>query len=264
MKFLLFPLQNRYLLGELLKRDISIRYRGSLMGIMWAVINPLIMLAVYTFFFSVVFNARWGTAEGSRSDFALLLFCGLLIFNFLGETLNRSPGLILVNSNYVKKVVFPLDVLPFVVVGSALFHALIGFGVWFIFFVFVKGQFHLTSFLLPFVLLPIGLFALGFSWLLSSVGVYIRDIGQFVTIVTAVLPFTSPVFFPISVLPAQVQPWLYLNPLTIAIDEARVILFYGYVPDIGQYFVYFMVSIVFASCCHIWFNKTRSGFADVV
>lgn len=264
MQILLLPIKNKYLLLELIKRDISVRYRGSLMGLVWAVINPLLMLAVYTFFFSVVFKARWGTGGGSRSDFALLLFCGLLIFNFLGETLNRSSTLVLSNSNYVKKVVFPLDILPYVVVGSALFHAIIGFGVWFCFFIIVKGQFLFSSLLLPFVLLPIGLFALGFSWLLSSTGVYVRDISQFVAIVTAVLPFTSPVFFPISALPPEIQPWIYVNPLTVAIEQARAILFYGHVPNILQYLVYLAVAIVFATVCHTWFKKTRPGFADVV
>lgn len=264
MEILALPLKNRYLLIELIKRDVSVRYRGSLMGLVWAIINPLLMLAVYTFFFSVVFKARWGGSEGSRSDFALLLFCGLLMFNFLGEVLNRSSSLILANANYVKKIVFPLDILPYVVVGSALFHAALGFSVWFVFFVIVKGNFFVTSILLPLVFLPIGLFALGFSWLFSSIGVYARDIGQFVAILTAILPFTSPVFFPVSALPENVQPWIYINPLTVAIEQARALLFFGTVPSVSQYFIYLVVAIFFAIACHLWFKKTRHGFADVV
>lgn len=264
MEIFALPLRNRYLLVELIKRDVSVRYRGSLMGMVWAIINPLLMLAVYTFFFSVVFKARWGGAEGSRSDFALLLFCGLLMFNFLGEVLNRSPALMLTNANYVKKIVFPLDILPYVVVGSALFHAVIGFLVWFVFFIIVKNSFYVTSLFLPLVFLPIGLFALGFSWLFSSVGVYARDVSQFVTILTAILPFTSPVFFPVSALPESVQPWIYVNPLTVAIEQARSLLFYGTLPSVSQYIIYLVVAVFFAVICHVWFRKTRPGFADVV
>ncbi|AYZ68380.1 ABC transporter permease [Burkholderia multivorans] len=264
LSFLRVPFKNRYLLTELIKRDISIRYRGSLMGIMWAVVNPLLMLVVYTFFFSVVFKARWSTAGDSKGDFAMLLFCGLLVFNFLGECLNRSPALILSNSNYVKKVVFPLEVLPWVVVGSALFHAVIGFGVWFSFFVVVKGYLHWTSMLLPVVLLPIIFFAAGFSWLLSSFGVYLRDIGQFVTILTAVLPFTSPIFFPITALPENFQVLMYINPLTVVIDQVRSVLFFGVVPSGVEYVVYLAISLIFAFLCFVWFQKTRRGFADVM
>ncbi|WP_439890361.1 ABC transporter permease [Ralstonia sp. 25C] len=255
---------NRYLLTELIKRDISIRYRGSLMGLLWAVVNPLLMLVVYTFFFSVVFKARWSAVDESRSDFAMLLFCGLLVFNFLGECLNRSPSLILANSNYVKKVVFPLEILPWVVVGSALFHAIIGFGVWFCFFGVVRGYLHWTSILLPVALLPIVFFAAGFSWLLSSFGVYLRDISQFVTIFTAVLPFTSPIFFPITALPEKIRPLMYINPLTVAIDQVRSVLFFGVIPNVLEYIVYLAISLIFALLCFVWFQKTRRGFADVM
>ncbi|MEZ0602646.1 ABC transporter permease [Paraburkholderia sp. IW21] len=262
--FLRTPFEHRYLLSELIKRDISVRYRGSLMGLLWAVVNPLLMLVVYTFFFSVVFKARWNTTGDSKGDFALLLFCGLLVFNFLGECLNRSSSLILANSNYVKKVLFPLEVLPWVVVGSALFHAVIGFAVWFCFFIAIKGMPHPTALLLPIVLLPIVFFSVGFSWLLSSFGVYVRDIGQFVTIVTAVLPFTSPIFFPISALPKDFQIYMYLNPLTTAIGQVRDILFFGNFPSALEFSGYFLLSLIFAFLCYVWFQKTRQGFADVM
>ena len=166
------PWRNRSLIKALVQREVVGRYRGSFMGILWSFFNPVFMLAVYTFVFSVVFKARWNTNSDSKAEFALVLFAGLIMFNLFSECINRAPSLILSNVNYVKKVVFPLEILPWVALGSAMFHALISLGVWLIAYVFCFGLPPITILLLPLVVLPLLLFIMGLTWGLASFGVY--------------------------------------------------------------------------------------------
>ena len=188
--------RHRDLIKASAKREVLGRYRGSFLGVLWSFFNPLFMLAVYTFVFSVVFQARWGGGSGSKTEFALVLFAGLLVFNLFAECINRAPGLILSNTNYVKKVVFPLEILPFVALLSALFHTLISLGVWLIAYTLFFGIPHLTVFYLPLVLLPFCLFLMGLSWALASLGVFLRDVSQFIGLLTTALMFLSPIFYP--------------------------------------------------------------------
>jgi lipopolysaccharide transport system permease protein len=184
--------RHRDLIKASAKREVLGRYRGSFLGVLWSFFNPLFMLAVYTFVFSVVFQARWGGGSGSKTEFALVLFAGLLVFNLFAECINRAPGLILSNTNYVKKVVFPLEILPFVALLSALFHTLISLGVWLIAYTLFFGIPHLTVFYLPLVLLPFCLFLMGLSWALASLGVFLRDVSQFIGLLTTSAPFFTP------------------------------------------------------------------------
>jgi lipopolysaccharide transport system permease protein len=222
------------------------------------------MLAVYTFVFSVVFKARWGGAEEGRTQFALVLFAGLIVHALFAEVLNRAPGLIIVNVNYVKRVVFPLEVLPVIALGSALFHALVSVGVLLVAFLLVNGYLHWTVVLLPLVLLPLMILTLGLAWMLASVGVFVRDIGQSIGLLTMLLLFMSPVFFPISALPPRFQPWMMLNPLTFIIEQAREVLIWGRWPNLIGLLCYGFVALAVAWAGFFWFQKTRKGFADVV
>jgi lipopolysaccharide transport system permease protein len=231
---------------------------------MWSFFNPVFMLAVYTFVFSVVFKARWSVGSDSKTEFALVLFAGLLVFNLFAECINRAPTLILSNVNYVKRVVFPLEILPWVVLGSAAFHMLISLTVWMIFYWIFFGVPQPTALLLPFALLPILFLTLGFSWLLASLGVYLRDVSQFIGILTSVLMFLSPIFYPISSLPPEFQHLLMFNPLTPSIELVRDVLFWGKTPDWTQLGIYTGMSLVIAWMGFAWFQKTRKGFADVV
>ena len=248
---------------QLVRRDIAGRYRGSILGMAWSFINPVLMLSVYTFVFGMVFRARWGMT-GNRLDFAMTLFSGLIVFNLFSECLTRAPHLILSNVNYVKKVVFPLEILPWVSLGSALFHAGISLFVLFAFMIFSGHHVFWTFFLIPLILLPMLPMILGFSWLLASVGVFVRDVGQFVGMAMTVLLFMSPVFYPASALPASVRPYLFLNPLTFVIEQTRGALFDGMAPDWKSYLVYFLASLALSWAGYFWFRKTRHGFADVL
>lgn len=256
--------RNRGLISALTKREVVGRYRGSMFGILWSFFNPVFMLAVYTFVFSVVFKARWNQGSDSKTEFALVLFAGLLIFNLFAECINRAPGLILSNVNYVKKVVFPLEILPIISLGTALFHGVISLGVWLIFYIFVFGMPHLTALLLPLIILPFILFVIGLSWMLASLGVYLRDIAQFIGLITTAMMFLSPIFYPLSALPIEYQSLLQLNPLTPAIEEVRNVLIWGKMPSMQILVVYYVGTALMAWLGFAWFQKTRKGFADVV
>lgn len=256
--------RNRHLVWQLAKRDVVGRYRGSVLGILWSFFNPVLMLAVYTFVFSVVFKARWAGGSESKTEFAIVLFAGLIVHALFAECVNRAPGLILANVNYVKKVVFPLEILPWVTLGSALFHTAISVGVLLLFYLIVNGSLQWTAFLLPVVLAPFVFLVMGLSWFLASLGVYVRDVGQTIGIVTTVLLFLSPVFYPVSALPESYRPLLHVNPLTFIIEQTREVLIWGHLPDWRGLALYAVASIVVAWLGFVWFQKTRKGFADVV
>lgn len=256
--------RHRQLVLAMTKREILGRYRGSVLGLFWTLLNPLIMLTVYTFVFSVVFNARWGGASGSRLEFALVLFAGLMIFNLFAECVARAPTLILTHVNYVKKVVFPLEVLPFVNLGVALFHMFVSLAVWVLFYGIFLGWPPVTVIVFPFVLLPLLFLILGFSWFLASIGVYLRDMAQIVSVAITMLMFLSPIFYPLSALPESYQPLLLLNPLTPVIEMARDTLIWGKIPDLWLMVAYYTGSLLVCWLGFVWFQKTRKGFADVL
>ncbi|MDY4294403.1 MULTISPECIES: ABC transporter permease [unclassified Xanthomonas] len=257
-------LANRALIYQLAKREVISRYRGSLMGLAWSFFNPLLMLAVYTFVFSVVFNARWGQDTSHRGEFAIILFVGILVHGIFAECVNRAPTLIIGNASYVKRVVFPLETLPWVAMGAALFHALVSLAVLLIAQVLIRGVLPLTVLYFPLVLLPLVLFTMGLAWLFSALGVFVRDIGQMTGILTTILMFLAPVFYPVSALPEGLRKWIYLNPLTFIIEQARDVLVWGNAPDfvgLTKYFVFAMLVACFGYLC---FRKMRRGFADVI
>jgi lipopolysaccharide transport system permease protein len=257
-------IRNRHLILSMTKREVIGRYKGSMIGILWSFITPVFMLLVYTFVFSVVFQARWSAGSESKTEFALVLFAGLIVYNLFSECINKSHDLILRNVNYVKKVVFPLEILPWVNLGAALFHGVISIFVWVVAYLFLFGLPHYTILLLPFVFLPLIFLIMGFSWALASTGVYIRDVSQFIGILTTTLMFLSPIFYPITALPENYRVYLYLNPLTPIIEEVRNVLFWGQLPDFMTLGIYLAGSTIIAWLGFAWFQKTRKGFADVL
>jgi len=257
--------RNRSLIKTLVKREVDGRYRGSVMGIAWSFFNPLLMLVIYTFVFSVIFESRWGVSSGeSKADFAIILFVGLIMHGLFADCVNRAPSLILANVNYVKKVIFPLEILPWVALGSTLFHTVISLVVLLCAQLILSQQLPWTVILFPLILLPLVFATMGFSWFLATMGVYLRDIGQITGIFTTVLLFVSAVFFPLSALPNKYQCWLGLNPLVFIIEEARKTLVYAQLPDFTRLGIMLLLSIVVAWAGFAWFQKTRKGFADVL
>ena len=255
---------NRQLIARMGQREIIGRYKGSAMGLAWSFITPLFMLAIYTFVFSVVFQARWGTSEESKTQFAVVLFAGLIVHTLFSDVINRAPQLVLGNVNYVKKVVFPLEILPVVQLLSATFHALVNVAVLIAAQLVFQGSLPITALLLPVVLLPFLLLTLGLAWCLASLGVFVRDVGQTINLITSVMLFMSPVFFPVQSLPPALQPWMHLNPLTFVIEQVREVVVWGRLPDWQGLAVYSLASIATAWLGFAWFQKTRKGFADVL
>ncbi len=256
--------QHRDLVKVLTQRDVVGRYKGSSLGLLWSFFNPLFMLAVYTFVFSVVFQAKWGQGNDSQGEFALVLFAGLIVFNFFSECVNRAPTLILNNVSYVKKVVFPLEILPWVSIGSALFHTVVSLGVWLMFYMLLFGAPQPTTLLFPVMFLPVILLTAGLSWFLMALGVYVRDITQVVSLFTTMMMFLSPIFYPIEALPEEFQPLLLLNPLTPALSSVQGSLMWGQMPHWPDWIRYLLGCGIIAWVGFVWFQKTRKGFADVL
>lgn len=256
--------RSRGLIHTSTKREILGRYRGSVLGLLWSFFNPLFMLAVFTFVFGAIFQARWGGGSDSKAEFALLLFAGLIVFNLFAECITRAPTVILSNVNYVKKVVFPLEILPIISLLSALFHACISVVVWLIAYIIFFGVPHPTVFLLPLVLLPFCFFLMGLSWALASFGVFLRDVLQIIGVLTTGLMFLSPIFYPATAFPEDYRYILYLNPLTTVVEQAREVLFWGNAPDLFMLITYWAVTLGIAWLGFALFQKTRKGFTDVL
>ena len=256
--------KNLELLFSLTWRDIKSKYSGSVIGWFWALVTPLIMLGVYTFVFSVVFNARWGGQIESKSQFALFLFSGLIQFNFFSESLNTSAGSILGNENYVKKIIFPLEVLPLVSCSVSLFHFCLGFLVWLAGYILIIGTPSASIFFFPFLFFPFILFVIGLSWLCSSLSVYLRDLPYILSLVTTLLLFMSPIFYSISSVPRNFQWILELNPLTPFIETGRNLLMQGTFPSFLNYCVCLIVGLVTFLLGFRVFSKVKRGFPDVL
>ena len=250
---------------KLLRRDFAERYRGSFLGATWSLLLPLLSLLVFTFFFGVIFKMRWtGWGNGSLGDLALILFVGMALYNFLAECLGRAPSLILAHQNYVKNVIFPLEMLPAVMVTSALLTLGVTLSVILLLQLTMGTGLTWTVLLLPAMVLPLILFVLGLSWFLSSLGVFIRDIQQLTVPLVQLMMFMSPVFYPVSALPESVRPWLLFNPLALVIEQTRGIVLFGYSPAWIPYLLCLGASSLVALLGAYWFARTRKGFADVL
>jgi len=234
------------------------------MGFFWTMLTPLMMLAIYTFIFGYVFDVRRGNSEMPDGLFAVNLFCGLIVHGFFAEGINRAPTLITGNVNYVKKVVFPIEIFPWVTVGATLFNSMMSFTVLCLFNLAVTGSIPVTIIWLPVVLLPFVLLMTGAIWLFSALGVYLSDIKQLMGMLTTALLFLSPIFYPISALPPALQSVIYLNPLALIIEQCRDVLLWGKLPNFTALAVYFIVALVVAVIGFTWFQKSRRGFADVL
>lgn len=255
--------RHRNLVLELTKREFSGRYQGSFGGIVWSFAQPLFLLTVYTIAFGVILKARWGFS-GSTADYALMLFAGLIVFNAFSEVLSRSPTLVTGNQNFVKKVVFPLEFLPIITVATALIHAFIGIAVWLLGYTLLVGAPKATVILFPLILICFIPVLLGLGWLLSSMGVVIRDISQLTGTLSHTLLFLTPIFYSIEAAPPMLQNLLMINPLTFVVEQFRLVLFYGQIPALKGLVVYFALASLFAWGSLVLFRRLRPGFADMV
>jgi len=249
---------------DLTRRDISGRYRGATGGIVWAFVTPLLMLAVYSLVFGFIFEARWTSVETREISFPIVLFAGLLFANLLSECLNRAPGLVLANANYVKKVIFPLEILPWVVVGTALFHAAVSIVVLVLALLVTGSPIAPTIVLLPLLFLLFVPMLAGFTWMFAALGVFLRDLQHVVGILATALLFLAPVFYPRTMLPEDYRWLLSLNPLTYVVETARDLILWNQLPSLPATGIYVAVSLLIGWLGWVVFESTRKGFADVV
>jgi len=254
----------RELVGELVRGEVVGRYRGSMLGILWSLATPLLLLAVFTFVFGTIFQARWGKAAAAQGDYALLLFPGILLHGLLAETITRAPGLVTAVPNYVKKVVFPLELLPLVSVATAVFHAFVGFVVLAGALIVLRGGLPASAIAVPVIVAPYVVLLLGVAWFLASLGVYLRDIAHVTGLVSMLFMFLSPVLYPASALPEPYRFWLGLNPLTLPLEQTRAALMAGQWPAWGALALYTVIALAVAAAGYWWFQKSRKGFADVI
>jgi lipopolysaccharide transport system permease protein len=258
------PLRHRSLIWQFARRDVLARYRGSLLGLGWSFLTPVLTLVVFTFVFRVIFKARWPGYGDSGLEFGLQAYAGLIVFMLFSDVINRSPRLILDQANLVKKVVFPLEILPWVAILAGLFHLALSLAALLVATAIARGGLPVTVIALPLVIVPLVPLLMGLAWFLAALGVYVRDVGQVITLLVTLLMFLSPVFYPVSALPERWQPWLRANPLTPAIEQLRRVALDGLWPQWSQLALNLAIATAIAWAGARWFAATRKGFADVL
>ena len=256
--------KHRFVIGQLSRRAILGRYRGTVLGLFWSLFTPLVMLGVYTFVFGKVLEVRWPDQGGGNLEFAAILFSGMIIHGILAECLTQASTLIASNPQYVKKVVFPLEALPWVTVISAFFQGLISTGVLvaYVWIVNEKLTWHVILFPLP--LFSLTLVCIGIGWLIAATAVFLKDIAQLTGILSTILFFMAPILYPKTALPEGFQNILYLNPITFVIEQFRSVVLWGEMPDWSGLGIYTAVALIFCWGSLVWFQRSRRGFADVL
>jgi lipopolysaccharide transport system permease protein len=260
--------ENRELLRQLVKRNIYGRYRGTAGGLAWSVMQPLLMLAVYTFIFSVVFKSRWGTLPSGGIDgsysYSVIMFCGMTVFSVFSESITAAPMLIVSNPNYVKKIIFPIEILPIAQVISSTIINLIWMAILFIGAVFLLKSLYWTMLLLPIIFIPFLFFTTGLSFFVASLGVYFRDLAHVNGIIVQILFLLTPIFYSTQMVPEKFQFFLKLNPLTWIVEETRAVFLFKQLPNWDAIIVIIIISFLTFQLGYVWLNKTKKGFADVL
>lgn len=254
---------HRDLLRSLVRREIEVKYRGSSLGKLWVLILPLMMLGVYTFVFGTVYGSRWGGSP-DLSDFVPMLYCGLIVHSIFAETVGKSPSLITNNPNYVKKVIFPLEMLPLSSLVTSLFNAAVSFSLLLLLILLLKGGLHWTLLTTPLIVLPLALYAIGIAWLVAALGVFFRDIEQIIGVLMSMLLFLSPVFYSVDSAPRLARAMLKFNPLTYPIEEVRNVVLMGRLPSCQQWLLQMLFGFMVAWLGLYVFERLRPAFADVV
>lgn len=253
--------QHRYILGQLIKRDVLLRYRGAYFGLMWIFLNPIIMLGIFVFVFGHIFQMKWPQNTGSI-PYALHLYCGLIAFNIFSEAVSRAPSAVRGYPSYVKKIVFPVELLPIVPMGSALAHAAFNFIILFLALAWV-GELHASQWLIPLLLLPLFLFSLGLAWFLAAWGVFIKDMTQIVPVFVQMMLFLSPVFYPVQAVPTALRGIYSYNPLGAVIESLRGVLV-GHAIAWTGWVAAMIIALIVLFAGFAFFQHSRDEFADVL
>jgi len=257
--------QHRYLISQLVRRDVILKYRGSVLGIGWSFLYPLLLLTAFTLVFGGVFGGRWSSnSTGMHGlELALFIYCGLVVFTPFSEVITTAPRLLLANQNFVKKIIFPTEILPLVTLISATIHGAVHL-ILLILAVLLAGHAHVSLLLIPLALLPVWLFTLGLAWFITVTGAYIRDLAHGMPVLMQLLMFLSPVFYPITATPGMLRSLHAFNPLALAMEDLRRVVLMGQALDWVQWFIMLMAAIVFSILGYAFYHRCREEFADVL
>lgn len=260
--------RHRALLWQFTLRNIEVRHKGSHLGLIWSFLNPLLLLGLYVFVFGYVFNGRFGVlANETRIDYALGLFVGLSIFQLVAEVIGVSPMIIVAQPNFVKKVVFPLEILPVAGVGASVFHFFISIVLVTLGIALVGPGLSWSALWLPVIMFPVVLFVVGMAWLIASVGVFFRDIGQAAQFLSQVIMFASAVFYSAArVRETSAFAWsiLRFNPVLVAIEEIRDVLLWNQPLNDRHLLFLYCCGLVGFWAGHAVFTRLKPAFADVL
>ncbi len=258
-------IRHHYLIGQLVRRDVLLKYRGSILGISWSFLYPLLLLYTFTLVFGGVFGGRWGNMGGSVRglDLALFIYCALTVFTPFSEVMSTAPRLLLANQNFIKKIIFPVEILPLVSLLSASIHAAIHL-LLLVLAILATGHAHYTILLAPIVLLPAWIFTLGLAWLVTAAGGYIRDLAHGIPVLVQLLMFLLPVFYPIAAAPNFLKIIHAFNPLALAMEDLRRILLIGLQPQWLPWAVMLAISLLIATIGYSFFMRCREELADVI
>jgi lipopolysaccharide transport system permease protein len=256
--------KHRHLLSLLIERNVEASFRGSVLGKLWTALVPLLRLAVYTLVLGFILRVKWPGHGNTPLETALLYFVGLTFYDFFMEAISTAPSLMHDNVNYVKKVVFPLEILPCAMLGAALVRLGVTSTILLIFFLVIRGVPPLATLAVPLVVAPFALIVLGAVWFLSALGAYVRDLRQLMGVVALMMMYLSPIFFPLAMVPERARPFFYANPLAFMIESTRSALFAAEWPNWAGLILYSAIALLFAAAGYRWFLRVKSGFADVV
>lgn len=258
-------IDHRELILRLAGREVTQRFQGSVLGLAWMVLTPLLTAAVFTFVFSTVFQTRWGgNAQAGPFDFAILLLVGMAVHGIFAEAVGRAPGLVLTQANYVTKVVFPIEVLPVVAVLTSLVNAFVTIAIVALGQLLLKGVLHWTLLLWPLVIAPYLLFVVALVLIFAACGVFLRDLSQIVTLLVTVTLFLTPIFYPLDAVPGAFRTVMRLNPLTSIVEQSRTVIVHGGLPDFVSLGLYALCAGTLLAFAFWLFQRLRPGFADVL
>lgn len=255
---------NRYLFRRLLVRDIEATFRGSVLGIAWIVFIPLVLVGLYTFVFGMVLGASWPIPTRTPFEVPLIYFAGLSVFGFFIEVISRAPNCLRDNQTYVTKVIFPLEILAWMLVGTALFRASTNFVLLLLFMAVFAGGIPEGTLLVPVLFVPFALLLVGLAWFMIATGAFLRDLAHAVQAFGPMILFLSPVFYALSQVPGTIRPVYAFNPLTFVLEEMRGLLFFADGVSLAHYVLYSLGALAIFAGGHVFFHRLRPGFADVI
>jgi lipopolysaccharide transport system permease protein len=250
------------------RREIESRHRGSMLGLVWTVLNPLLEFAIYAIVFGVIFGGRYGVApDETAATYALGVFLSLCMFRLAAETLGASPSIIVGQANLVKKVVFPLHILPLATLGGIIFRSSISLGLFGIALLTFGPPLNANAFWFPLVLAPLLIGCLGGAWLLSALGVFLRDLTQITGPASMVMLYSSAIFYSqkkIETHSATAWQILRWNPLLHLVEDSRRVLLWGMSPSIGWLLYAWIFALGLLAVGWLAFRRLRPAFADVL